>query len=107
MNTLFSKNDSGFICGNCGKEVPPLSYSSRNHCPFCLYSLHADIMPGDRASECRGLMAPVAVVPHSKKGFVITHKCIKCGSERNNRSATDDDTSLLIKYTNPDNLPKV
>lgn len=26
----------------------------RNHCPNCLYSLHVDIEPGDRESECGG-----------------------------------------------------
>ena len=35
------------------------------------------------------------------KGFVITHKCVVCGSERNNKMQSDDDTSLLIKLTNP------
>ena len=34
----FSKNDSGFICEHCGREVPPLGYTSRNHCPYCLWS---------------------------------------------------------------------
>ena len=103
-NKVFTKNDSGFICGNCGKEVPPLGYSSRNHCPFCLYSRHLDVNPGDRASDCGGLMRPVAVVTHPKKGFVITHKCLDCGAERNNKMQTDDDTSLLIKLTNPYNM---
>ena len=32
----FSKLDDGFVCVHCGKEVKPVSYSSRNHCPFCL-----------------------------------------------------------------------
>ncbi|WDF05905.1 RNHCP domain-containing protein [Shouchella hunanensis] len=32
--------------------------SYRNHCPFCLYSKHQDIIPGDRASTCGGLMEP-------------------------------------------------
>ncbi len=100
-NKVFTKNDSGFICGNCGKEVPPLGYSSRNHCPFCLYSRHLDVNPGDRASDCGGLMRPAAVVSHPKKGFVITHKCTLCGSERNNKMQSDDDTALLIKLTNP------
>ena len=45
----FTKNDNGFICAHCGKEVEPLGYTSRNHCPFCLWSLHVDINPGDRA----------------------------------------------------------
>ena len=100
---LFVKNDSGFICGHCGKEVPPLGYSSRNHCPFCLYSTHVDIDPGDRASDCGGLMKPHAVTVNGKKGFIITHKCIKCGAVRNNKMQNDDDTDLLIKLSNPYN----
>ena len=42
----FTKNDAGFTCRVCGKEVLPLGYTSRNHCPFCLSSLHVDINPG-------------------------------------------------------------
>lgn len=102
----FSKNDSGFICKNCEREVPPLGYTSRNHCPYCLWSLHVDQNPGDRACECIGRMYPIAVTPHAKKGFVITHRCEKCGEVSNNKSASDDDLSLLISYTNPDNLQK-
>ena len=97
----FTKNDASFICENCGKEVKPLGYSSRNHCPFCLWSLHLDVNPGDRASECKGKMEPIRVETDPKKGFVITHKCVVCGSERNNKMQSDDDTSLLIKLTNP------
>ncbi len=104
QDKIFTKNDSGFICGHCGKEVPPLGYSSRNHCPFCLYSRHLDVNPGDRASECGGLMRPSAVISHPKKGFVITHKCVVCGATRNNKMQQDDDTALLIKLTNPYNL---
>ena len=51
----FTKNDSGFVCANCGREVPPLGYSSRNHCPYCLCSLHVDVNPGDRAADCGGI----------------------------------------------------
>ena len=40
----FSKNDSGFICAHCQKTVEPLGYTSRNHCPFCLWSLPRDII---------------------------------------------------------------
>lgn len=101
---LFSKNDNGFICENCGKEIPPLSYSSRNHCPFCLCSKHVDINPGDRACECGGLMRPFAVCTHAKKGFIITHQCDTCGELHNNRSQADDDIDLLIKLTNPYNI---
>ena len=100
---LFSKNDSGFWCENCGRQVPPLSYSSRNHCPFCLCSKHVDINPGDRGCDCGGIMKPISVTTSAKKEFVITHKCVKCRATRNNRSQEDDDRNLLIKLTNPYN----
>jgi hypothetical protein len=95
----FTKNDSGFICANCKNEVSPLVYTSRNHCPRCLCSLHLDVNPGDRASECGGVMRPVSAEPDSKKGFIITHKCDKCGKVGRNKSASDDDTDLLIALT--------
>ena len=100
----FTKNDSSFICENCGKEVKPLGYSSRNHCPFCLWSLHLDVHPGDRASECGGKMEPVRVEIDSKKGYVIIHKCTKCGEIRRNRTAHEasvqpDSLKLIIKLS--------
>ena len=100
----FTKNDSGFICGNCGKEVLPMGSSSRNHCPFCLWSLHVDINPGDRANECGGLMRPIRSEPDAKRGFVIIHKCEKCGEIRRNRAALNakeqsDNRSLLVRHT--------
>ena len=100
----FSKNDDGFICVHCGKEVRPLKYTSRNHCPFCLWSLHVDINPGDRANECGGLLRPIRTEPDAKRGFIVIHKCEKCGEIRRNRAALDaktqpDNRSLLIKLT--------
>lgn len=101
---LFAKNDSGFICENCGNEIPPLKYTSRNHCPFCLCSKHVDINQGDRLCDCGGILRPIAVSTDPKKEFVITHKCEKCGEIRKNRSQDDDDRNLLIKLTNPYNF---
>ncbi|MBQ0101369.1 MAG: RNHCP domain-containing protein [Firmicutes bacterium] len=100
---LFTKNDSGFICGHCGKEVPPLGYSSRNHCPYCLWSRHLDVNPGDRASECGGLMEPISAEP-TGDGFIITHRCTVCGALRRNKAAMKgksqtDDVGLLIGLT--------
>ena len=100
----FTKNDSPFVCANCGKEVLPMGTSSRNHCPFCLCSLHVDINPGDRANECGGIMRPIRSEPDAKHGFVIIHKCDKCGEVRRNRAALNakaqpDNRSLLIKLT--------
>ena len=93
----FKKNDSGFVCANCGKEVQPLGYSSRNHCPFCLWSLHLDENPGDRASECGGKLRPITATPDPKKGYVIRHRCEKCGAERNCKAA-------MAPCTQPDNI---
>ena len=95
----FKKNDDGFVCENCGKEVLPLEYSSRNHCPYCLWSLHADENPGDRKSECLGKMRPVRSEPDPRRGFVITHRCETCGSEKRCKAARDDNKKLLISLT--------
>ncbi|MGH4033535.1 RNHCP domain-containing protein [Actinomycetota bacterium Odt1-20B] len=82
--------NTGFTCEDCGKAVAPLVNGSyRNHCPHCLHSLHVDIAPGDRASDCRALMRPVAVEYHSAKGHMIVHQCTGCGTRRRNRMAED------------------
>ncbi|MBO5682389.1 MAG: RNHCP domain-containing protein [Clostridia bacterium] len=100
----FSKNDSGFICAHCGKKVEPLGYTSRDHCPFCLWSIHIDVNPGDRANECQGNLVPIKAEPDPKRGFVIIYKCDKCGELHRNRAAHEakvqpDNIDLLIRLT--------
>jgi DNA-directed RNA polymerase subunit RPC12/RpoP len=100
----FTKNDAGFVCTHCGRRVEPLGYSSRNHCPFCLWSLHVDVLPGDRANECRGEMEPVRVELSPKKGYVIVHRCTRCGELHRNKAANEapvqpDSMRLLIALT--------
>lgn len=100
----FIKNDAGFVCAHCGMTVEPLGSSSRDHCPFCLYSLHVDVIPGDRASECGGQLVPVAAEVDSRRGFMIIYRCKKCGAIKRNKSAHDakvqpDDMDLLIALT--------
>lgn len=94
---VFAKNDSGFKCANCGEIVVPLGYTSRNHCPHCLCSLHVDINPGDRANTCKGLQMPIAVENSSKKGYIITYKCSKCGAITRNKAQDDDDFEKLLE----------
>ena len=96
---LFKKNDEGFVCENCGETVPPLSYSSRDHCRKCLCSKHVDVNPGDRANECGGLLVPVTAYPDPKKGFVIEYECKKCRKRGRCKAAADDDTDLIIALT--------
>ena len=93
----FSKNDSGFLCANCNKQVQPLGYSSRNHCPYCLCSLHVDDFPGDRQNTCKGVMKPIAIEMNSKKGKVIVHKCSVCKQIKKNVCALDDNEKLILE----------
>ena len=52
-----------FLCTHCGRPVTAQGAGSdhRNHCPYCLYSKHLDITPGDREADCGGSMEPIAV----------------------------------------------
>lgn len=90
------KGKSVFNCSYCYSEVKPIeSGSIRNHCPHCLHSIHLDITPGDRLNDCMGLMEPVSIKYHSKKGYQITHECLSCGHKQNNIIADDDDYNLI------------
>lgn len=101
----FVKRDEEFECENCHKKVSKLSYTSRDHCPYCLCSKHVDILPGDREENCKGLLKPIQVELDSKKGYVIVYKCTKCGKIRRNKAADDDNMDLIIKLTvNQNNL---
>ncbi len=100
--------NEGFVCDNCGGRVPPTSGTTpRNHCPFCLWSKHLDINPGDRANPCRGMMRPVGINTDSKKEYVIVHECVKCGARmrsksiRNDGNASDDFAVILELSTHP------
>lgn len=97
---MFSKNDNGFTCVNCGKNVTPLGYTSRDHCPYCLCSLHVDINPGDRQNDCKGVLIPIDLSYNQKKGYVITYKCEKCGQIHNNKIAEDDNKSKIMSISN-------
>jgi DNA-directed RNA polymerase subunit RPC12/RpoP len=86
----------GFACANCGTAVAPLQNGGyRNHCPFCLYSRHVDRRPGDRASSCQGMMEPAGVDYRAGKGFLVVHRCLRCGFTRPNRVSEDDVEALI------------
>jgi hypothetical protein len=84
------RTNEGFVCGRCGLRVQPLAGGFRNHCPGCLWSKHVDDVPGDRAARCGGPMAPVRVEPDAKRGWMIVHRCQRCGAVRRNRAALTD-----------------
>lgn len=99
---LKARNDA-FVCAYCNRTVEPTKHGTyRDHCPFCLYGLHVDeALPGDRLSECGGLLKPVGLSSNAKKGYIIHYRCKKCGVERVNKAAEDDGYDFIIKLSKP------
>lgn len=68
----------------------------RNHCPHCLWSVHVDVTPGDRAAGCGGAMEPIAVWVKRDGEWSIVHRCAACGAMNTNRIAGDDSAWALM-----------
>lgn len=94
----FKMIDVAFTCRNCGNEVLPLGYTARDHCPKCLYSIHIDNNPGDRANSCLGDLVPINIEKF-KDTYKIIYKCNKCNEIKKNIMATDDDFDVVLKIT--------
>lgn len=90
MGRHFTDRNESFTCVHCNTEVLPAAKTCRNHCPNCLYSVHLDIYPGDRAANCGGLLVPVGVIYNPQKGYQIIHRCERCGHESKNVAALED-----------------
>ena len=96
----FTKTVENFTCAHCGASVIGNGYT--NHCPKWLWSRHVDDNPGDRKSTCGGMMEPVSATPNGD-GYIITHKCQKCGKTIRQHSSEDDDIDTIISISsNPD-----
>ena len=93
----FTMLNETFICENCNFEVSKHpSGSARNHCPNCLYSKHLDAeFPGDRASDCHGLMRVIWLDHRKNKGLMLVHECSTCWKKMLNRVAEDDNQEIL------------
>ena len=91
----FIRKKEDFVCEHCRAQVSGNGYT--NHCPKCLWSKHVDIHPGDRASDCGGMMRPVDV---ELKGsiYIITHRCEQCGYEKRNEVAEEDDFDQIMWF---------
>lgn len=87
-----------FTCAVCGKNVVPENAGTdhRNHCPNCLSSIHVDNEPGDRESECGGIMEPIAVWVKNNGEWTLIHRCKACGKLSPNRVAADDNPMKLM-----------
>lgn len=94
----FNMIDKSFICENCGKRITPLVYSARDHCPYCLFSKHVDILPGDRSNQCHGLLEPIKIEKF-KSTYKIIYKCQKCHQLHKNIMANDDDMNIIIELS--------
>jgi|GEM_PF-3234370 len=91
--------EQDFTCRHCHRLIglPISGGQHRNHCPFCLYSLHVDAQhSGDRLQVCRSLMQPIGAFQRPSGEHVIVHQCLGCGFERHNRIAADDMFALVL-----------
>lgn len=87
-----------FTCKVCSRLVTPENAGSthRNHCPNCLTSLHLDNEPGDRESDCGGIMDAIGVWVRKNGEWAIIHRCRRCGKLSSNRVAADDNPMKLM-----------
>lgn len=97
MKKFYMLNED-FTCENCGKIVKAAKKTVRDHCPYCLYSKHVDINPGDRANNCKGLLKPIGIEKF-KNTYKIIYKCEKCNEYHKNIIACDDNSDLIIQLS--------
>lgn len=86
-------------CRHCGRTftLAAPGTRNRNHCPHCLWSVHLDNFPGDRAARCGGEMEPIAISSREDGEWMILHRCKKCGVIHSNRVAGDDNAVALMQ----------
>lgn len=108
---VFGFKIESFQCSHCRVHVPTASMISgvqnRNHCPFCLWSRHLDLIkPGDRLAACRAAMQPVGLTlkrstqkyDNGRGGeLMIIHRCTECDRLSINRLAADDDSQAILE----------
>lgn len=93
----FIRKTEDFVCQHCGEKVKGTGYT--NHCPNCLYSKHVDSeIPGDRASQCDGLMKPIGTdLKHGE--YIIIHKCLRCSKITRNKTSPSDNFEKILKLS--------
>lgn len=95
--------DNEFRCCHCRKMVfltDAMATAHRNHCPYCLCSLHVDTKPGNRKSLCCARMEPIGLTfkhggfdkygNERSKDVMLVHLCTGCAQININRIAGDD-----------------
>jgi hypothetical protein len=90
----FIRKKEDFVCEHCGERVKGNGYT--DHCPKCLWGKHVDkTVPGDRGSDCQGLMEPTRVF-YEKGRYKIAYKCIECNHEFGVKAGIGDSRELLV-----------
>jgi hypothetical protein len=67
-----------------------------------------DNSPGDRTSECKGLLVPKGWYKHKKKGVMISYECATCKEKKVNKflewdEIMADDLNVLLKLSAHEN----
>ena len=88
--------DAPFLCMNCGRDVAAGKGKIRDHCPFCLWGRHMDVVPGDRLSSCMGQMKPVSL-ENAGEDFWVHYECLKCSHRWRVRAHPDDNLHDLSR----------
>lgn len=96
MSLKFQKKIEDFTCEICGNTIKGSGYT--DHCPYCLWGKHVDIYPGDRKSDCKGLMEPISVEIKNGKN-TICYTCRKCGKSYRVKTSPTDNIDLLIELS--------
>lgn len=106
-NKKFKMVDENFICEVCHQKVTTLKYTARDHCPYCLSSIHVDQNPGDRACKCHGILSPIDIEKGPKDTLKIIYKCTRCGMIKKNKAANDDNYDLILQImSNPHKIKR-
>ncbi len=94
----FTMRNESFVCEHCGQKVEKSDYTARDHCPYCLYSKHVDINPGDRLNTCQGLLKPIGIEKF-KDTYKIIYQCEKCHTIHKNIALKDDSIERIIELS--------
>ncbi|MBI5003468.1 RNHCP domain-containing protein [Candidatus Kaiserbacteria bacterium] len=89
----FQRRKEDFVCTKCGTTVVGDGYT--DHCPACLWSKHVDINPGDRASNCLGLMQPIAT-EGTGPVYTILYSCTLCSQKHRVKMHKSDSVDAII-----------
>jgi len=92
----FTKRIEDFTCKICGEKVKGRGYT--DHCPYCLFSQHVDVFPGDRQAACGGLMTPIGITKRKGKEQIL-YRCQQCGYQRFNKVAPEDNREKIIQLS--------